>query len=93
MSSLLVVLRDLSAWFSIFDTVHLTVLGSKTGNRRLTGLKISHNLLIHMSQVSILITILRLPYVEAGRRPIMKITKFYSGLFVLVHLQISQCEF
>ena len=30
MSSLLVVLRDLSAWFSIFDTAHLTDLGSKT---------------------------------------------------------------
>ena len=30
MSSLLVVLGDLSAWFSIFDTVHLTDLGSKT---------------------------------------------------------------
>ena len=30
MSSLLVVLRDLSAWFSVFDTAHLTDLGSKT---------------------------------------------------------------
>ena len=30
MSSLLVVLRDLPAWFSIFDTAHLTDLGSKT---------------------------------------------------------------
>ena len=30
MSSLLVVLRDLSAWFSIFNTVHLTDHGSKT---------------------------------------------------------------
>ena len=30
MSSLLVVLRDLSAWFSIFDNVLLTDLGSKT---------------------------------------------------------------
>ena len=30
MSSLLVVLRDLSAWFSIFDTAHLTDLGSKS---------------------------------------------------------------
>ena len=47
MSSLLVVLRDLSAWFSIFDTAHLTGLGSKTGYRRLTSLKMSNNLLIH----------------------------------------------
>ena len=47
MSSLLVVLRDLSAWFSIFDTAHLTDLGSKTGNHRLTSLKMSNNLLIH----------------------------------------------
>ena len=30
LSSLLVVLSDLSAWFSIFDTAHLTDLGSKT---------------------------------------------------------------
>ena len=46
-SSLLVVLRDLSAWFSVFDTVHLVDLGSKTGYRRLTSLKMSNNLLIH----------------------------------------------
>ena len=30
MSSLLVILRDMSAWFSIFDTAHLTDLGSQT---------------------------------------------------------------
>ena len=47
MSSLLMVLRDLSAWFSIFDTSYLTDLGSKTGYRRLTSLKMSNNLLIH----------------------------------------------
>ena len=47
MSSLLVVLRDLSVWFSIFDTSHLTDLGSKTGYLRLTSLKMSNNLLIH----------------------------------------------
>ena len=41
MSSLLVVLRDLSAWFSIFDAAYLTDLGSKTGYRRLTSLKMS----------------------------------------------------
>ena len=46
MSSLLVVLRDLSAWFSIFDTAHLTDLGSKTGYRRLTSSKMSNKLLI-----------------------------------------------
>ena len=46
-SSLLVVLRDLSAWFSIFDTAHLVDLGSKAGYRRLTCLKMSNNLLIH----------------------------------------------
>ena len=49
MYSLLVVLRDLSAWFSIFDTAHLTDLGSKTGYRRLTSLKMSNNLLIHQA--------------------------------------------
>ena len=47
MSSLPVVLRDLSAWFSIFDTAHLTDLGSKTGYRKLTSLNMSNNLLIH----------------------------------------------
>ena len=47
MSSLLVVLRDLSAWFSIFDTAHLTDLGSMTGYRRLTSLKMSNILLIY----------------------------------------------
>ena len=47
MSLLLVVLRDLSAWFSIFDTVHLTDLSSKTGYHGLTSLKMSNNLLIH----------------------------------------------
>ena len=36
MSVLVAVLRDLSAWFSIFDTAQLTDLGSKTGYRRLT---------------------------------------------------------
>ena len=90
MSSLLMVLRDLSAWFSIFDIAHLTELGSKTGYRILTSLKID---LFIMLAVSIPITILRLPNVESGRRPIMKIFKFYSGLFVLVHVRISQCKF
>ena len=33
--------------FSIFDTAHLTDLGSKTAYRRLTSLKMSNNLLIH----------------------------------------------
>ena len=47
MSSLLVVLHDLSAWLSIFYTAHLTDLGSKPGYRRLTSLKMSNNLLIH----------------------------------------------
>ena len=47
MSSFLVVLRDLSAWFSIFDTAYPTDLGSKTGYRRLRSLKMSNNLLIH----------------------------------------------
>ena len=47
MSSLLVVSRYLSAWFSIYDTAHLTDLGSKTEYRRLTSLKMSNNLLIH----------------------------------------------
>ena len=46
MYSLLVVLRDLSEWFSIFDTAHLTDLGSKTGYHRLTSLEMSNNLLI-----------------------------------------------
>ena len=47
LSSLLVVLRDLSAWFSIFDTANPTDLGSKTGYRRRRSLKMSNNLLIH----------------------------------------------
>ena len=47
MSFLLVVLRERSAWFSIFDTGHLTDVGSKTGYHRLTSLKVSNNLLIH----------------------------------------------
>ena len=47
MSSFLVVLLDLSAWFSIFDTANPTDLGSKTGFRRLRCLKMSNNLLIH----------------------------------------------
>ena len=47
MFSLLVVLHDLSAGFSIFAATHLTDLGSKTGYRRLTSLKMSNNLLIH----------------------------------------------
>ena len=47
MSSLLVVLRDSSAWFSISDTAHLTDLGSKTGYCRLKSLKMSNNSLIH----------------------------------------------
>ena len=41
MSFLLVVLRDLSAWISIFCNAQLTELGSKTGYRRLTSLKMS----------------------------------------------------
>ena len=47
MPSLLVVLRDPPAWFSIFDTAHRTDLGSKTGYCRLTSLKMSNNSLIH----------------------------------------------
>ena len=46
-SPLLVVLHDLSAWFSILDTAHQADLGSKTGYNRLTSLKMSNNLLIH----------------------------------------------
>ena len=45
--SSLVVLRDMSAWFSIFDTANLTDLGSKTGYRTLTSLKMLSNLLIY----------------------------------------------
>ena len=88
MSSLLVVLRDPSAWFSIFDTAHLTDNGSKTGSRTLTSLKMSSTLLIIMSAVSIPVTIFCLPNDESGRRPIMKIFKIYSGLFGLVHVRI-----
>ena len=47
MSSLLVVLRDLSAWFSFFDTANLTDLCSKTGYHRRTSLKMSNNMLNH----------------------------------------------
>ena len=47
MSVLVVVLRDLSAWFSIFNTGQLTDLGSKTGYCRLTSLIMSNNMLIH----------------------------------------------
>ena len=43
-----------------------------------------------MPAVSTPITILHLPNVESGRRPIMEIFKFYSGLFVLVHVRISE---
>ena len=46
MSSLSVVLRDLSALSSIFDTANPTDLGSKTGYCRLRSLKMSSNLLI-----------------------------------------------
>ena len=49
MSSFLEVLRNLSAWFSIFDTANLTDLGSKTGYRRLRSLKMSNTLLIHQA--------------------------------------------
>ena len=52
MFSLLVVLPDLSAWFSIFDTAHLTDNGSKTGYRTLTSLKMSSSLLIHHAQLA-----------------------------------------
>ena len=82
MSSLLVVLCDLSAWFSIFDTAHLTDLDDKTGYRRLKSLKMSLTICLSIMQaVSIPITLLSLPNVEPVRRPIMKIFKFYSGLF------------
>ena len=47
MSSYVMVLRDMSTCFSIFDNAHLTDLGSKTGYHRLTSLKMSNNLLIH----------------------------------------------
>ena len=43
-----------------------------------------------MPTVSIPMTILRLSIVESGQRSIMKNFKFYSGLFVLVHVRISQ---
>ena len=38
--------------FSIFDTAHLTDLGSKTGFRRLKSLKMSNNKLIHHAGVT-----------------------------------------
>ena len=45
-----------------------------------------------MPAVRIPIPILRLPNAESGRRPIMKKIKFYFGLFVFVHVRISQCK-
>ena len=72
MSSFLVVLRDLSAWFSIFDTAHLTDLSSKTGYRTLTRLKCLAICVFIMPAVSIPITILRLHNVGSGRLHIMK---------------------
>ena len=46
-SFLLEVLRDLSAWFSVFDTANLTNLGFKAGYCRLRSLKMSNNLFFH----------------------------------------------
>ena len=46
-----------------------------------------------MPAVSIPITILCLPNVESGRRPIMKIFKDYSGLFDLVHVRSVDANF
>ena len=85
-SSLLVVLHDLSACFSIFDIVHLTDLGPKTGYYRLISLKMSNNLLIHNVGSKHSDHYLRLSNVESGRGLFMKIFKFYSGLFVTVHV-------
>ena len=47
LSSLLVVLRDLSEQFSIYNTVHMRDNDSKTGYRTLKSLKMSINLLTH----------------------------------------------
>ena len=46
-----------------------------------------------MPAVGIPITILRLPNVESGWGPIIKIFTFYSGLFVLVHVQLVNANF
>ena len=70
MSSLLVVLRGLSAWFSIFDTAHLTDLGSKTGYCRLQSFKMSNNLLNHHAGSQHSNYNLRLPNVESGGVPL-----------------------
>ena len=56
MASLLMVLHNLSAWFSIFDIAHLTDLGSKTGYRRHTIFKMSSNLLIQHSDHNFTLT-------------------------------------
>ena len=78
---------------SVFDTAYLTDLGSKTGYHTLTGLKCLAICLFITLADSFPFTILRLPNVESGRRPIINISKFYSGLFIMVHVQIIQSEF
>ena len=62
MSSLLVDVRDLSAWFSTFDTAHLRDLRSNTG--------------FIMPAVSIPITILSLKMSSEGGVPLLKFSNF-----------------
>ena len=76
MSSLLVVVRDLSAWFSTFDTAHLRDLGSNTGYHTLISLKMSRICLFIMPAVSIPITILSFKMSSEGGVPLLKFSNF-----------------
>ena len=76
---------------SIFSTARLTNLGFNTGNRTLTSLKISSNLLIHHADKTFdhnLMVIYRRVKAASHRGNFL-----YSGLFVLVHVRIRQCDF
>ena len=78
---------------SISDTACLTDLGCKTRHHTLASLKMSSKLLIYHAKSLHSDQNVTGPNVESGRRPTVEIFKFYSGLFVLVHVRIIQCEF
>ena len=76
-----------------FEIVRLTIFGSKTGYHTFTSLKWRVTCLFIMLAVCILIAMLRRYDNKPWRSPVVEFFKFYSGLFVLVHVQIKQSDF
>ena len=76
---------------SIFDIAHMTDLGSKTGNRTLTSLKMFLKLLIH--QLAFRSPCYTDVTCNSGRRPIIEFSMFTAVYLFLYMKQSDKVNF